>query len=809
MTQKILPNPFSPEAVVTYGQVMKSCEDFDYMRRASDELKQYLISYFDPEKQYGGAIGLKGIPGSGKTHLLNWLSQQAKSAEKSQPIVIYAKADGASFVDLYIQFFVVNPELSRENLQQLLKEAVKVLALEHVRRAKATESIGIRIEDSPQDLSQLEQEGNINRGQLLIELQKRLKHPDRVIPDVIPEMLTLMDDSSLSKNAYQWLKVKDATGADLKALGLSNYLLQLNLEQQGISAPEVAAVNALETIAALFRAAERPLIVLIDQLEVLLSDENRHQMLFSVLKKLIEQLNNQKALMFIAGDSQKSWGILLPDVKPRLRLREPLGVGHLKRDETQALLEAYTSDLPYQFSSDNISSIYALSGGSPREVIRTAYYAYEKVEGNLGNVDDSVLKESVQKSGTIAQRSQLALEMADSVLAQYDQKISINLDLGENVLLDRLLIADDRPRVALMILKATDKLSEIDYAKKLTIVRNYLEKKLASAPLIAVTVGYSSNEVNDLIKEAAITLSFDEKSFVNQLQTKITELLAQAPRQTSETATADAPVLELLERISRRLVAFEEKRTDEVTQIAERLAQKVSLNAAPIIKERELRTRWELVEVLSELNELCSENLPTLSSEIKEDPEQAIRASRIKLDKEQAIMKSILVANESYLNIKQIDFFGGLYIDILMEAKNLLMISTQEQSWNWDDKYFYRLRQGRIKIIKELSRILRREKIFLELIFESPFKYFLVLAVLSGLLIVFFVLNLRDFQLTPKTQLRIFLESIYIWFVCLFLAVFGVDSMRRYEIKKWKKILKRDSALISQNNNTASKIHME
>jgi predicted CopG family antitoxin len=319
MRQKMNPtlplNPFHPEAVATYGQIVKTCEDLGYMGPALEEVHQYLIEYPSAtERRYGAAIGLKGGHGSGKTHLLMWLAEKAKGLSSIQPIVLYAKADRASFADLYSQLM---SDLSREKMQELLGEALTNLATEQVGKAKATEAQEERI-TTYKDLEGGMQT-KIDLEQLVIQLQSKLdRNPENPIPDIIPRTLTLINNPRFGEKAYQWLLGKEVT--DLAELNLNHYLFQLH--QQGTdgstsdsSVPDHTAIVALETVAALLLIAQRPLIVLVDQLEVLLrADPQRQQTLFSVIKKMVEQLNNQKVLTFIAGNNE-SWEILPPDAQ--------------------------------------------------------------------------------------------------------------------------------------------------------------------------------------------------------------------------------------------------------------------------------------------------------------------------------------------------------------------------------------------------------------------------------------------------------------------------------------------------------------
>ena len=603
---------------------------------------------------------------------------------------------------------------------------------------------------------------HIDTDQLLIQLRNKLKNPGKsndTIPDVIPQMLTLIDDSRLGDRAYQWLLGNEVI--DLKALGLNHHLRQLQQEQQGSVEPDITAVNALETIAALFRIAKRPLIILIDQLEHLLSaDEERLANLFSVIKKMIEQLNRQKVLTFIAGVDARSWDKFPRDVTARLRSRELLQVGNLSFDETKSLLESYTEDLPSQFNFDAIKKIHLLSGGNPREIIRIAYYAYE-MKGELSKVNENILIKSAKKSGTIADRNQLALEMADPVLKKFGNKVQKNYDVGENVSLERLVMNDDQPRLAFMTLKATDKRSEVNSsAKQFTIVRRYLENKYPSTPLIAVAVGYSSEEVRNLLGETATVLQFDKQSFVGQLKTKVTELLAQQSREVNK--SSDPDIWKVLEKISKRLESLEVDRSEEINKIFERFAKKVDFQAEEIRRERELRSRVELLDSLDEL-------------------QKALREEN--RSREREVIRSILVANESYLKIKQFDYLGDLYLELLAEVFN-----------RGEGEKVAKLTQYRLDIIRELRRILR-EKSIIDHLVERPLLSSLVISLIGGLIESIFLIQLNYDQLTKMSGMEFYLWSVtkppilvLISTSIIFILIYSLVWLNKYT---WKRIEKR------------------
>ena len=151
-----------------------------------------------------------------------------------------------------------------------------------------------------------------------------------------------------------------------------------SLGNDGDAFSDVAAANALETIAALYAVAEIPLIIIIDQLEVLFrTDKERLETLYSVLKKMVEQCAHQKALIIIVGTND-GWEGIPRDILPRFRKRKPLLAGVLSQQETKVLLDSKLK--PFELPSCSPSSvgiIHNLSGGNPREILRIAHKAYE------------------------------------------------------------------------------------------------------------------------------------------------------------------------------------------------------------------------------------------------------------------------------------------------------------------------------------------------------------------------------------------------------------------------------------------------
>src|SRR5207248_4343212 len=295
-------------------------------------------------------------------------------------------------------------------------------------------------------------------------------------------------------------------------------------------------------------------------------------------------------------------------------------------------LEAFTTDLP-RFSAESVRTIDGLAGGNPREIIRIAYQTFEKLRGALDRATYEDLVSCAVASGTVADREKNALGMADSILRAFG-RVSQDFAIGGGLKLDRLLIMNGTtPSLALQTLRATDQLSEVQSARGVIPVLNYLEQTWPGVPLIVVTIGYSSAPVTGLLGQTFPMLAFDEETFPSELQTRVVELLAKAQErkqaeQQAPPAAADPVLVNLLQRVSSRLDDLETSRRAGVESAAQTFTTRTLEHAAPELEKRELRTKWDLLEELDRLADVADPYHP-------------------EHDKERQIVRGILVANES------------------------------------------------------------------------------------------------------------------------------------------------------------------
>ena len=629
-------NPFPTEAVATWGQTINTYEELPYFDEPRDELDEYLSAYPDSLRRYGGAFGIRGGHGSGKTHLAMWLAERAQGFKTLKPEVLYAKADVASLFALYRQLI---EELSKERIQRVIHEALQQVAIAYVRRAAATADLAQRI-TSTSDLPALYAEDNLDPELLFTELLGRLGKTR--LPDILPRVLLDVDDPSRGETAYRWLLGETIDPSEDAELARS---LRAVAEEKGAeSAPaDVAAIDMLETLAALYSVAGIPLVLIIDQLEIVFRTDPAHkEALFSVFKKFVEQTGGQNALVIVAG-TDEAWDAMPRDVTPRLRTRAPFRAGALDRQDTQRLLDSRTGK-DRSFTTDAVGWLHELSGGNPREILRIAHSAFERMNGQLSALTETDLLECAKRTGTLEDRQVLALQQADLVLAQYGD-VFTDAAVSPDVVLDRVVNIDKIPRIALAVLRATDKISEVNSARRVAMLRESLVSTWPQAFLVVVSVGYSSSEIESLLGATGAVIRFDETGFPQALQAELLKGMTETRAATAPPADQQT-VLKLLKDVQDRLDSIGDRREQEEAEYDRDFMETTRIAAEPRREQREMKTRWEVLSRLDDLEKALAAGEPW---------------------QERDIIQSVLVANEAALGLRQLERLGGSYIDLVSQ----------------------------------------------------------------------------------------------------------------------------------------------
>jgi hypothetical protein len=356
-----------------------------------------------------------------------------------------------------------------------------------------------------------------------------------------------------------------------------------------------------------------------------------------VIKKLIEQVGRQNALVFLAGVDE-AWDALPRDVPARLRTRSAIRVGALTESEIKVLLLAYSGEAA--LSPEALVAICELSGGSPREVLRISHQVFAATDGAMDAATPDVVLRAADEAGSVADRQVLALQLVDRALAS-EGAVSSDIGVDENVRIDRLLSLDGTPRLAVVVVAATDEISEVSSARKVSAVKRYITDTWPDTTLVVVSVGYSTRGIRTLLSDAATVVKFDEQHFAAELKRHVLEAVARQPA--ARTATVP-DVAAALANFAAKLDKLEFERNHANAARYTSFDQGITLLHEPQSRQREIRSRWELGDALNDL---------------------AAALSAGDGRGEHEIMRAVLVANEALHRIARIDSLGQSYLDAL------------------------------------------------------------------------------------------------------------------------------------------------
>jgi hypothetical protein len=628
-------NPFPVKAVTVFGTRADGTAKFAYMATARDYLTNYLKDY----PASGGALALSGGHGSGKTFVLNWLSREAAQIKRRRPQTMYAKADDDSLPDVYRQFL---RSVTREELIEVTRSAIHNIGKTIAASAQATQQVSTEIEVAG-NLGPAFEEKIFDRNELFVLLKKELGTigVSPAVSEQVAYAIGLLEHPDFGESAFAWLLGGEP--ALPKQMPIQGALWTGN----STDAADIAG-SALECIAKLYQVAERPLILIIDQMENFIPQGQYSQTQASLLKKLAEQVSAQGALLLMAG-TPPTWDRLPRDVGPRLINRAPLSIGSLNADETDLLLNTYLRTTP-GFQPDTVSAVLELSGGNPREILRIAHEAFTKVGRSVTEASRSVLIEAAQESGSLADRAILALQMIDAATERFNLS-STAASTNEGNKIHRMITAAQGARLAIILLTSADARSEAEDARKLTDVRKQLASEENPADLFVVTIGYSSPQVRALVREISKVVEFNESTFREDLENQLRRLSMSASRDAKKEAAGLSPLLEQLVKLDTRLARIEATRSEAERETAESLQQGTAQLAEAQRVQTEIKTRFELREGLDELHsELLSGGLNGL-------------------DDERRTLRRLLVANEANVKDATFDYLGTLYLDALDGAQ--------------------------------------------------------------------------------------------------------------------------------------------
>jgi Cdc6-like AAA superfamily ATPase len=328
-----------------------------------------------PARAAGNVIAIVGDYGTGKTHLAVELLRRASANADKNAHVMYVDAQPASFVELYRRFF---DELVQDDVLGQVREYYDDVVIDSLRDSELTRRIAERLsEDRDVDARSVVGRLGLAETGLLQQVQQRLQQVTR--NDAFGTALTLLLRPGFEEAVWRWL------GGDRPDRILVERGIDTTIDT------EEAALEAMGVFALLYGYRDHRFVLVIDELEKVLSGSSRPvDAAIAGFKKLLTVFAGARAFLVLSG-LPDFLQVLGPDVQQRIGR-----VVHMSAltagDTREFIIESQRLSGPGRlepFTPESVEYLVQLAEGVARKIIRLCYHSYRRAveEGRPVTVD--------------------------------------------------------------------------------------------------------------------------------------------------------------------------------------------------------------------------------------------------------------------------------------------------------------------------------------------------------------------------------------------------------------------------------------
>jgi hypothetical protein len=315
----------------------------------------------------GSVLAVIGEYGIGKTYIANEILRHlARHAEHGTTLVhqLSLDAPAASFLTLYRERFILR--LAKQDVLDQVKEYYADIVADSFGDSDLTSGVAQLLRDRNADPRRIVERLGLMESRFLRELQRQLQHVTE--NESFGTALALFLRPQFEDSVWEWL-----TGHPPDPT-----LVERGVEHQ--IATDIDALEAMGVFAFLYGRKNHRFVVVIDELEKILSAVNRPDD-GSVLafRRLLEIFVAAGGLLVLCGLTD-SLQVLPPDARSRI----PWTVHPGPLTETEArdyiertLNQGEGSVPPNPFDDDIVRHMVKLTGGTPRQLVRLCHRLYE------------------------------------------------------------------------------------------------------------------------------------------------------------------------------------------------------------------------------------------------------------------------------------------------------------------------------------------------------------------------------------------------------------------------------------------------
>ncbi|MGH3902812.1 MAG: hypothetical protein ACRDTE_01220 [Pseudonocardiaceae bacterium] len=535
-------NPFAPTAVASVAAL--DTGTVTILTPAILEAFACLDDYLSaaPEAQdtsgAGNVIAVVGDYGTGKTHLAIELLRHARQNTDKNAHVMYIDAQAASFVSLYRRFI---EELKEADVVRQAREYYTDVVVEDLNSSELTVQIAEHLRDDRDiDPRGVAERLGLGEATLLQEVQRRLEKVTQ--NTAFATAFTLMLRPGFQDAVWGWL-----SGSPPAPI----------LVERGIStaiATEEAALEAMGVFAVLYGHRNHRFVLVIDEVEKVLSGPNRPVgTALAAFKKLLTVFAGSRAFLVLAG---------VPDFLQALEddVQQRIGrVVHMSAltadDARQFIIESQRQLFPdaglEPFTPESVEYLIHLTEGVARKIIRLCYHAYRRATEEDGPVTPAMILDVARTHTNILSTEDVRARVR-MILGREGWEHSTNhmLEPSPSARLDEWVYIGDRGGGCGIIV--TDPVLDDDDVEQLNQRALAIQSAAPGTRTLLVVNGYVAQDVAARLGEVfnVPPIAYDARSFEDDIIGMV-KAVAGSTRHGAEDQTMEA-VHDRVERINRQ-----------------------------------------------------------------------------------------------------------------------------------------------------------------------------------------------------------------------------------------------------------------
>ncbi|PTA45125.1 AAA family ATPase [Micromonospora sp. RP3T] len=352
------------------------------VRRATDAMNGYLDALRDaPQTPAGRVVAVVGDYGTGKTHLASYLVRHATERLDGDLQSIYLTAPPDTFVSLYRTFadkLADRREVVHRRVRGLYAD---ILAVE-LRRSRVTEPLAEQLLAGALDPVAVVDTFNLMESRLLGQLRDRLR---KVTENAeFARALTLLLRGGFEDPVWEWIAGRPPADV-LRERGITGTL----------TGSEATALQAMGVFALLIGYGPNPFVLVIDELDQLLTAAGRREdEALDAFKEMLRVFAASNTFLLLAG-LPDLLGTLRRDVRDRSG--EQITMTPLSAADVRDYVLRRQRGRLEPFSEATVGQLVELANGVPRGIISLCHRLWRRARDQGGQVTPGMVREAARE----------------------------------------------------------------------------------------------------------------------------------------------------------------------------------------------------------------------------------------------------------------------------------------------------------------------------------------------------------------------------------------------------------------------------